>query len=183
MNAVTLALFVSLILARPVVPPPKAWHCGEPDASSRCETRAEQEERLAEIAADALSVAGSPDEALLILAVAEHESGFAIDVDKGPCREGTCDSGAAFCMLQVHADREHGAELFKDRRMCFREGLTALRRSRGQCRKEPAPFQFSAYASGTCEAGHKGSAELYSAWVAWGGRYRAEKARREEKKP
>jgi hypothetical protein len=131
------------------------------------ETDAERTERLHEIAVDAAFVAKNDDEAALLLAVAYHESGFALDVDKGPCRKGTCDGGQAACMMQIHATPERRTELFKDRRECFRVGLSALRMSLRACRKNAPEDRFAQYASGSCMKGFKGSRELYRAWARW----------------
>lgn len=146
------------------------------------ETEDEKKLRLRSIADDAAFVANDdPSDALLILAVAHHESGFALDVDKGPCRAGTCDGGHAACMMQIWSnDPKERARLFADRRACFEKGLKALHNSRDLC--GPGELVFSAYAAGSCisEAGHKGSRELYRYWLNWQGRYGTEKAREDK---
>lgn len=134
--------------------------------------------RLASIADDAAAVAKTDADALLILAVAEHESGFALDVDRGPCRPGTCDHGHAACMMQIHATPERQKELFADRRECFRVALAALHSSVAACKALPIEERFAAYAAGGCvsTAGRKSSRELYSYWRNW--RQRFERAKR-----
>ncbi len=116
--------------------------------------------------------------ALLALAVAWHESGFAPDVDLGPCyRVGPkwtarCDSGHAACILQVHVlytgTTSQGwtlEEVQADRRKCFTSGLSAMRGSIGLCwGRNGRDASLAAYASGRCEeefGGWKGSAELW----------------------
>ena len=168
-------LLLTLLLATPVVAPP----------AGQTESAEELRARLASIALDAASVAGSPGDATLLLAVAQHEGGFALDVDRGPCRAGTCDSGAAACLLQIHADREMRAQLFADRKLCFSMGLAALKSSAATCRKLPIEERFAAYAAGSCSsvAGRKASRELFAAWSSWSQRYRVEVARQGENKP
>lgn len=149
------------------------------------ETAAERGERYAAIAADLEAVVYDPEvkpifrgprgrakTAALIMAVAFHESGFARDVDFGPCYRGKsgdgtrCDSGRAACLMQVHAD--HGKtpdgwtlqELFEDRKKCFRAGLRLLRSSFGQCRANAYEHRLAAFASGRCDRGLTESAAL-----------------------
>jgi len=148
-----------------------------PPPSDRPETDEELHERLHEIAEDAAAVGGNADDALLLLAVSQHEADFAADVDRGPCRPKTCDGGHAACMLQIHGGSdERNAQLFADRKDCFRTGLKALKNSAASC---GPGWRFSAYASGSCisDAGHKGSAELEASWTKWKQRYAAEVAK------
>lgn len=155
------------------------------------ETAEERRDRYEAIAADAYLVAFDPDTkpiftgprgraatAALLLAVAYHESGFAPDVDRGPCFRGgkkkglsirsRCDGGRAACMLQVWVGRDGKTpegwtkqDLFDDRTKCFRAGLRGLRSSAGRCRKNAPDTFFAAYASGSCDRGLKGARELY----------------------
>lgn len=157
------------------------------------ETEEERAARYAGIAADAYLVAFDPttkplfggkrgraQTAALLLAVAFHESGFAPDVDKGPCFRGgatkgrgirsRCDGGRATCMLQIwmgpNGKTPEGwtqQDLFDDRTKCFRAGLRGLRASHALCRKKgnAKDTLFAAYASGSCGKGHKGARELY----------------------
>lgn len=168
-------LLLTLLLATPIVAPPKG----------QTESAEELRARLASIALDAASVATTPGDATLLLAVAEHESGLARDVDLGPCRAGTCDNGTAACMLQIHGDREMRARLFADRKLCFSMGLAALKSSAATCRALPVEERFAVYASGSCssEAGRKASRELFRYWQRWAQRYRVEVARQGEQKP
>ena len=142
------------------------------------ETPAQRTDRYRAIAADLAAVlaeggrlftgpAAERQTAALILAVAHHESGFAPDVDIGPCYRGRdgrslrCDAGRAACILQVRAanDDEKRA-LFADRRRCFREGLRILRRSLGACSTLEPAYRLAAYASGSCRGGRKESKEI-----------------------
>jgi hypothetical protein len=165
MTPLAALLFALLLLVRVVAPP-----------SGTTETRDELVARLRSIAVDAAAASNeSPADALLILAVAQHESGFALDVDKGPCRPGTCDGGHAACMLQIWAGPERRAALFADRQLCFRTGLHALKHARlAEC---PAPeMQFAGYAGGGCSRGARGSRELYAAWLQWSAAFAAQRS-------
>jgi hypothetical protein len=138
------------------------------------ETPAQRTERYRAIAADLDAViaaepplfrgpSGRKQSAALVLAVAHHESGFAIDVDRGPCYRGRdgkglrCDSGRAACLLQVRGTPAELAALFADRRKCFREGMALLRRSLGACSQLPMEHRLAAYASGNCSGGYEES--------------------------
>ena len=153
----TVQLLLTLLLSTPV--------------RQGTESTEELNARLESIAEDAFAVAPTVDDALLILAVAQHESGFALDVDKGPCRAGTCDSGRAACMMQIHASTQRRAELFADRRECFRVGLAALKSSMASCRENDEATKLAQYASGTCLRGKKGARELHRGWLNWRARY------------
>lgn len=155
------------------------------------ETPDQRRARYWGIARDAWAVAGEPEApqlgtraqtAAAILAVAFHESGFAPDVDRGPCYRGgsqgrRCDSGRAFCMMQIqmtHAGRTPegytGAELFQDRRKCLRAGLRQLAASQAQCGRHGWSLRFGIYASGSCTVGQKTAKELADLVDTWSGR-------------
>ncbi len=159
-----------LLLTVHVVAPPKGM----------TETSEELDARLRSIAVDAdVAAKGSASDALLILAVSEHEAGLAVDVDKGPCRPGTCDGGHAACMMQIHGgSEERNKQLFADRQDCFRSGLKALHNSMATCSWLPAQWQFAAYASGSCisDSGRKGSSELFAFWQRWLTKFAQQKA-------
>lgn len=119
----------------------------------------------------------------LLLATAAHESAFSRDVDQGPCfrkngYKGRCDSGKAYCMMQVHVGPDGktpegwtGEELFADRKKCFTTALNGMRRSIRACRKvhKTPNLWLSAYASGDCERGGKGAEELWRMYESfWG---------------
>jgi hypothetical protein len=121
---------------------------------------------------------GKEKTAALVLAVAFHESGFAPDVDLGPCRRDKnpkrCDGGRATCMLQVHVlpdgKTQEGwtpDELQADRTKCFRAGLRAMRASFKMCARSPLEDRLAAYASGSCDRGLKGSRELWALYVSF----------------
>ncbi len=143
------------------------------------ETPAERAARYREIARAAWEVTGEEGIKLLysgtnarlqtaaaILGVAMHESSYAKDVDVGPCyrkiEPTRCDSGRAFCMMQIQQTHQRGtrttlgytgAELFQDRRKCFREGLSQLVSSQASCWRLGAKNRFSVYAYGKCAEG------------------------------
>ena len=110
--------------------------------------------------------------AALVLGVAFHESGFAKDVDVGPCYVGKvrgitrCDGGRSACLMQIlldHRKTPEGwsqADLFADRTKCFRAGLGQLRKSMTACSSLPADYQLSAYATGVCGRGFAVSKQL-----------------------
>ena len=164
------------------------------------ETAEEREARYREIAEAAVRVAFAPDEqplfggpsgraktAAALLAVAFHESGFAKDVDLGPCYRGRdgrstrCDSGRSACMMQVQVGHRGKTtrgytqgDLFADREKCFQTGLDILRASERACRraKTPPEHRWAAYAGGGCysTAAKRGSAELVRFAERWIGR-------------
>lgn len=120
---------------------------------------------------------GRAQTAALLLAIAHHESGFAPDVDQGPCYRGPgyvgrCDGGASACLMQVRVGdgqtREGWTrdELFADREKCFRAGLAIARRSARACALLPPLHRMTAYASGGCASalGKVRSAEIVSEW-------------------
>lgn len=103
-----------------------------------------------------------------LLGVAWHESGFAPDVDVGPCYRGLdgkgprCDGGNAYSMWQLHplgcAQGPHAgpcAEVadYADRRKAAREALRRMARSIRECRKASVPRdeELAVYAGGGCK--------------------------------
>ncbi len=149
------------------------------------ETAEQRTERYRGIASAVREVAWDPEEkpvfggsrgrqrtAALLLAIAWHESGFARDVDLGPCFRGRandgarCDFGRAHCLMQVHArdgKTSEGwslAEIQADRSKCFRAGLHLVQRSFAACRESPPKHRLAAYGSGRCNAGQSGSERL-----------------------
>lgn len=105
--------------------------------------------------------------AATLLALAFVESGFAKDVDKGPCssKRGKgmdCDGGNAAGLGQIRLDDGksilaiHGvedktkAEIFGDRELMFGIELFMVRRSFQSCRKYGADWSLNVYASGSC---------------------------------
>jgi hypothetical protein len=149
------------------------------------ETVDERKLRYAEIGRDLYSYVYHPDTkpifggakgrartASLLLAIAYHESGFAKDVDKGPCYRGKsgnstrCDSGMSACLMQIHLgdgttpEGHTQKDLFADRKKCFGAGLRLIRRSFSACKSLPMKHRLNAYASGSCSKGHEGSERL-----------------------
>lgn len=160
------------------------------------ETEEQKLERYTELATDLYGVVYDPTvkplyggekgramTAATILAVAFHESGFAHDVDKGPCYRSSrwgatgklsdrCDSGMSACLMQIRLGagettlHGHGVaglkqdDLFRDRKLCFRVGLHLIRRSFVSCAKQGPDGKLNAYASGVCTLGLDKSREL-----------------------
>jgi hypothetical protein len=124
------------------------------------ETAGQRAARYQSIAEDIAAVATDPREHALLVAVAYHESGFAPDVDLGPCYRGPrndsprCDGGLAASMWQIRASHEERQELFADRRRAAARALGAMRRSAKHCAlKHGREAGLRAYASGSCERG------------------------------
>jgi hypothetical protein len=92
----------------------------------------------------------------LLLAVAVHESGLRVDVDRGELRG---DGGQSWCLMQVHVgdgktpEGWTGPELAADHAKCFIAGAHLLRRSLVACRESPPDDRLAAYASGSCARG------------------------------
>lgn len=141
------------------------------------ETAEEREHRYRSIAEDVWAVAYDPDvkpiyggpngrahTAALVLAVAYMESGFAPDVDKGPCYRGKpgspqwsrCDGGRSACMMQINIGNGKTTEgwtqqdLFDDRRKCFKAAIRKLRGSVGACKSLGPDAALNAYGQGYC---------------------------------
>ena len=156
------------------------------------ESAQQKQERYMDIARDLYAVVYDPSTpplyqgpqgrattAATILAIAWHESGFARDVDVGPCYRGKdnkgvrCDRGRSACLMQIQLGKDglttkaHGVEglsqedLFHDRKACFRAGLKLIRRSFSACAKEGPDGRLNAYASGTCGMGFDRSKEMF----------------------
>jgi hypothetical protein len=149
------------------------------------ETAEQKSARYQSIAEDLYDVVYDPDvepvyagpkgrrrTALLVLAIAFHESGFAHDVDIGPCylgKDGTsarCDHGKSACVMQLHIgegttpEGYTQADLFADRKKCFRAALARIRSSLGECKHLDEKHRLNAYASGVCTRGDEQSEEL-----------------------
>lgn len=159
------------------------------------ETAEARTERYVSIANDMAAVVLDPKEsplyagpkargrtAALLTAVAFMESGFAPDVDKGPCYRGKdgkgvrCDSGRSACVMQVMVGAERTREgwtreeLFADRQKCFRTALHLMHRSfrwgmsragaRLDRRGPPELMLLDGYAGNTINGHKKGAARL-----------------------
>ena len=132
-----------------------------PGRTPRIESAEEGRARYATIAADldAVVTAESPlfggrlgraRTAMLLAAVAFHESGFRRDVDEGRTR----GSGLDVCIMQIRARSVAEADtIAHDRRACLRLGLSFVRRSMMACRESPLDDRLAAYASGSCSRG------------------------------
>lgn len=138
------------------------------------ETREERLDRYKGIAHAAVEVGKTKHVVAELLAIDFHESGFARDVDLGPCYRGKdgkstrCDSGRAACGTQIRVDvhRWSAADLFGSRETCFRATLELLNRSRRACGKLDETHSYDAYAGGACldgvSLGHTRGLELFS---------------------
>lgn len=158
---------------------PPERYASIPTYPEAAETTEERQARYADIAWDIATVSvessaterGQKRTAAVLLGIAWHESGFAKDVDMGPCAparlaNGGCDSektkygfvGRAKSLWQIRnfevPDRKSGARI----------ALRLVRRSLTACRRLPQEAQLAAYASGTCESprGQKASRELWA---------------------
>jgi hypothetical protein len=150
------------------------------------ETTQERTARYEAIAADLAAVVfdpgvrpvyGGPEgrarTATLVLALAYMESGFAPDVDQGPCYRGPpgsklhgrCDGGLSACLLQIRlgagTTREGWTQqdLFADRRKCFTAGLRLVRQSTRAAQRAGLGEDdlLRVYASGSVSRGAKES--------------------------
>lgn len=180
MNPIVAWLHAIIMAAAP--PERRARHDSFPGWD---ETAIQRAERYEAVASDLADVIYAPDtkplfggslgrarSAVLVLAIAYHESGFAPDVDKGPCYRGKaggsarCDHGKSACLMQIRigdGTTQEGwtqKELFEDRKKCFSAGINLIRRSMAACRNLEERHRLNAYASGVCSKGHKGSEGL-----------------------
>lgn len=151
------AWILSLMLA--LAPPAKlaalpsfpGWH----------ETAEQRTARYMSIAEDIAAVTTSPREMAVLVAISFHESGWAPDVDKGPCWRGPsndgprCDGGRSATIFQLQAAGDEDARfLFSHRREAAKRALSAMRRSAKRCVPQyGADAALRAYASGACQGG------------------------------
>lgn len=169
MTKTEIVLAMILHVAQPDVRPPDV----SPFPEAR-ETHEQRDERYRAIAEDVAAVVFDPAEAPvyrgpfgrvrtagLVVAVAWMESGFARDVDLGPCapgrvRAGQCDHGRSASMWQIKVGRGRTregwtqADLFADRRKAIRAALRGLRSSFGLCKHLEEELRLTAYGTGTC---------------------------------
>lgn len=164
----------ALILSWLIQVAPPARFALIPTYPEAVETVEERHARYVDISQDIAEVVSAefPDRgpsaarrraAALLVGIAWHESGFARDVDVGPCapgrlKKGGCDSGRAKGLWQIQAyevpTRQDGARL----------ALRLAKRSFTACKKLPVQAQLAAYAAGNCasKAGQMRSAELWA---------------------
>ena len=181
MGADVIAWLVSLMVV--IAPPDKL--AAAPQLPGWEETAEQKTQRYTSIATDIHSVVYDPEvkplyrgkkgrarTAALLLAIAYMESGFAHDVDKGPCyRKGSyrsrCDGGLSAGLWQarigagttletVHGiDGKTQADLFGDRKLQVRVALHMVRRSFKACRSLGQNALLNVYASGSCFRGEQ----------------------------
>ncbi len=148
----------------------KGYEESASEKQARYEAFASDIERVAFDVAETPLFGGSDGRArtaVVILSVAYHEGGWALDVDLGPCAKipGRCDGGLSACTMQIRigtgttAEGWTQADLFGDRRKCFRAGMHRLQRSFRSCAKLGSEHSFDAYAAGKCIPS-KASSEL-----------------------
>jgi hypothetical protein len=168
------ALVAALVQAMSTLAPP-ARLAAQPAWPGWEETAEQRSERYDDIADAAHRVAFDPAEppifagkygrlrtTTLLLGIAWLESGFARDVDLGPCYRGRdgasvrCDSGRSACLMQlqigrgVTAEGWTQAELFADREKCFRAALHLLRKSFAACTRHGSEHALDGYTVGVC---------------------------------
>lgn len=186
MSTAALAAWIASTMIALSPPADRAREPAFPGWEETVEARTARYHAIAEAIAD---VALDPEEtplyggehgrwrtAALLVSLAHHEGGFAPDVDRGPCwrghdgRNDRCDRGRSACLVQIRVGAgrtEEGwnqADLFGDRRKCFRAGLHRARRSFGACRRRGFKALLNAYASGRCDLGeHEGWTRLRTA--------------------
>jgi len=123
----------------------------------------------------------------IVLGIMLFESGFGRNVDFGVGKFARGDKGNSWCLMQLnvgkgrpwtraggwnivherpwrYGDKKEdlipgasGAEMVKDRRLCFTEGLRLVKLSFRSCRRRPFKERLNVYASGRCDWGAKGS--------------------------
>lgn len=135
------------------------------------ETAEDRTFRYTEISRDIVTaVGGLPTSAQkgaaqMLVAISFHESGWAKDVDLGPCaprrlKIGGCDHGRAVSIFQVQ-----GHDLEKEsREEAARVALRLAFRSMSACRTLPAEERLAVYAGGNCTSkmGRFRSREIWS---------------------
>ncbi len=134
------------------------------------ETAEQRMARYVSIAEDIAATTQDPREQAVLVAVAHHESGFAPDVDKGPCWRGPrndgarCDGGRAASIFQLQAAGDEDAtRLFKDRRLAAKRALDAIRRSARSCVPKYGKLAaLRVYAGGACSRGIQESEAMVS---------------------
>lgn len=144
------------------------------------EPLAKAEARYAAVAADIAEIAFEESEpplfegpagreatALLLTAIAWHESGFRKDVETchGPIAKG--DHGRSIGLFQIirGPNREgHSAkDICADRKLQIRLGLRTLRRAKEHCGGSPLTW-LQAYGSGRCHTAHRAARNMCAAF-------------------
>jgi hypothetical protein len=112
--------------------------------------------------------AGREATAVMLSAIAWHESGFRRDVDacKGARSKG--DDGRSLGLLQVMAGPNHEGhsadEICGDRRLALRLGLHVLRRAKENCAKGGPRSWLQSYAAGSCSTPSNASRDVCTAF-------------------
>lgn len=180
MNAIAAWLYALMVY---LAPPDKL--AAAPQLRGWEETAEQKHERYQEIAQALYHVTYDPSRrslfggkdgrartAATLLAIAFMESGFARDVDKGPCSKDRppgmdCDGGQAAGLGQIRlVDGTtilpiHGVEgktqkdIFADRELMFQIQLFMVTKSFASCRRYGADWALNVYASGSCTRSKK----------------------------
>jgi len=180
MNAIAAWLYALMVY---LAPPDKL--AAAPQLQGWEETASEKQARYEEIAQALYHVTYAPETkslfggkhgrartAATLLAIAFMESGFAKDVDKGPCSKQRppgmdCDGGQAAGLGQIRLvdgatiQPIHGVEgktqkdIFGDRELMFRIQLFMVTKSFASCRRYGADWALNVYASGSCTRSKK----------------------------
>src|SRR5262249_45961253 len=158
----TTAALSTLILGWLLALSPPDRDAYRPTYPEATETAEDRTFRYTEIAADiARAVEGMPEgqgrrgAAEILVAIGFHESGFAFDVDVGPCapgrlRIGGCDGGRARSLWQLQAwEPDQGDGAPSQRSQAAREALRRAFRSLSACRDLAREERLAMYAGGS----------------------------------
>lgn len=173
----------SLILAAMI----ELYHPKHQQLSYLRESLEEAEQRYKEVAADIVEVAFDENEpplfdgpagreatALLLTAVAWHESGFRKDVEtcQGPLAKG--DDGRSIGLFQIMQGKNRqgysAKEICSDRKLQVRLGLHVLRRAKERCGGSPLVW-LQAYGAGRCDLPHRSARNKCAAFEKIGSKH------------
>jgi hypothetical protein len=98
----------------------------------------------------------------LLNSIVSYESGYRLDVEMGTGKYARGDNGKSVCLVQINvgtgyvtvgSNKWNADDLLKDRKKCFRAGLTAMRDSIKVCQSNPKTAWLAAYTSGSKDKG------------------------------
>jgi hypothetical protein len=99
----------------------------------------------------------------LLLGIASFESGgFRSDVDAGKAKG---DRGRSHCLMQVFL--RSNETIIKDRKSCFRLGLSRVKESLALCPALPIQFRLAGYTGGSCSKGLEEAQHRYNRGEVW----------------
>lgn len=153
-SSATIAWLVSLMVS--ASPPGRSGRESQHEALTRYESIAGDVMHVVEREPPLFGGAkGRERTAVLMIAVALHESAYRLDVDRGETRGriGECS------IWQIVPAERGSCDAWKDRRLAAGIALERMRRSQRACMKPGVPVEhlLAAYASGSCTRGHKES--------------------------